>query len=282
MYTLAIENHKGERLQLSQNPNYTITSVEGLSPPTANINAAINANFDGSTFRSSRLNERNIVIMLAIEGNVEANRINLYQYIKVKKKCTIYYQNGSRDVSIDGYVESFEIGIFEEKEMVQISIICPRPYFLQIAQTILDMSVVNSSFEFPFSIPQEGIEFSTLNPSQENVVQNLGDVETGAIITFHATGVASNPVIYNVITGESFRVNIDMEAGDLLVIDTIAGEKSVTSIVDGVTSNVINNVERGSAWLQFESGANIMLYDATAFPENLQCYITFNNKFEGV
>lgn len=282
MYTLAIENHKGERLQLSQNPNYTITSVEGLSPPTANINTAINANFDGSTFQSSRLNERNIVIMLAIEGNVEANRISLYQYIKAKKKCTIYYQNGSRDVSIDGYVESFEIGIFEEKEMVQISIICPRPYFLQVAQTILDMSVVNSGFEFPFSIPQEGIEFSTLRPSQENVVQNLGDVETGAVITFHATGVASNPVIYNVITGESFRVNIDMEAGDLLVIDTIAGEKSVTLIVNGVVSNIINNVERGSTWLQFESGANTMLYDATNFPENLQCYIAFNNKFEGV
>lgn len=282
MYTLTIENHKGEQLQLTQNPDYTIMSVEGLSPPTANINTAVNANFDGSTFRSSRLNARNIVIMLAIEGNVEANRINLYQYIKAKKKCTVYYQNGSRDVSIDGYVESFEIGIFEEKETAQISIICPRPYFLQVAQTILDMSMITSGFEFPFSIPQEGIEFSTLTPSGESVVQNLGDVETGAVITFHATGVASNPVIYNVMTGESFKVNIDMSAGDLVVIDTIAGEKSVTSIIDGVTSNIINNVERGSTWLQFESGANTMLYNADAYPANLQCYIAFNNKFEGV
>lgn len=282
MYTLTIENHKGEQLQLTQNPDYTIMSVEGLSPPTANINTAVNANFDGSTFRSSRLNERNIVIMLAIEGNVEANRINLYQYIKAKKKCTVYYQNSSRDVSIDGYVESFEIGIFEEKETAQISIICPRPYFLQVAQTILDMSMITSGFEFPFSIPQEGIEFSTLTPSGESVVQNLGDVETGAIITFHATGAASNPVIYNVMTGESFKVNIDMAAGDLVVIDTIAGEKSVTSIIDGVTSNIINNVERGSTWLQFESGANTMLYNADAYPANLQCYIAFNNKFEGV
>ena len=282
MYTLTIENHKGEQLQLTQNPDYTIMSVEGLSPPTANINTAVNANFDGSTFRSSRLNERNIVIMLAIEGNVEANRINLYQYIKAKKKCTVYYQNSSRDVSIDGYVESFEIGIFEEKETAQISIICPRPYFLQVAQTILDMSMITSGFEFPFSIPQEGIEFSTLTPSGESVVQNLGDVETGAVITFHATGVASNPVIYNVMTGESFKVNIDMSAGDLVVIDTIAGEKSVTSIIDGVTSNIINDVERGSTWLQFESGANTMLYNAEAYPANLQCYIAFNNKFEGV
>lgn len=282
MYTLTIENHKGEQLQLTQNPNYSITSVEGLPPPTANINTAVNANFDGSTYRSSRLNERNIVIMLAIEGDAEANRINLYQYIKAKKQCTLYYQNGSRNVSIVGYVESLEIAIFGEKESAQISIICPRPYFADVVQTILDMSATSAMFEFPFSMPDEGIEFGTLTVATESIVQNLGDVETGAVIIFHATGPASNPAIYNVDTGESFKVNISMSAGDLVIINTIKGEKGVTSVINGVTTNIINNVEMGSTWLQFESGANIMLYNADSSPENLQCYITFNNLYEGV
>ena len=282
MYTLTIENHKGEQLQLTQNPNYSITSVEGLPPPTANINTAVNANFDGSTYRSSRLNERNIVIMLAIEGDAEANRINLYRYIKAKKQCTLYYQNGSRNVSRVGYVESLEIAIFGEKETAQISIICPRPYFADVVQTILDMSATSAMFEFPFSIPDEGIEFSTLTVATESIVQNLGDVETGAVIIFHATGPASNPAIYNVDTGESFKVNISMSAGDLVIIDTIKGEKGVTSVINGVTANIINNVEMGSTWLQFESGANTMLYNADSSPENLQCYITFNNLYEGV
>ena len=282
MYTLIIENHKGEQLQLTQNPNYSITSVEGLPPPTANINTAVNANFDGSTYRSSRLNERNIVIMLAIEGDAETNRINLYQYIKAKKQCTLYYQNGSRNVSIVGYVESLEIAIFGEKETAQISIICPRPYFADVVKTILDMSATSAMFEFPFSIPDEGIEFSTLTVATESIVQNLGDVETGAVIIFHATGPASNPAIYNVDTGESFKVNISMSAGDLVIIDTIKGEKGVTSVINGVTANIINNVEMGSTWLQFESGANTMLYNADSYPENLQCYVTFNNLYEGV
>lgn len=282
MYTLTIENHKGEQLQLTQNSNYSVTGVEGLPPPTANINTAVNANFDGSTYRSSRLNARNIVITLAIEGDAETNRINLYQYIKAKKQCTVYYQNGSRDVSIVGYVESLEVAIFEEKETAQISIICPRPYFADVIQTVLDMSAISGLFEFPFSIPEEGIEFSTLTVGTESTVQNLGDVETGAVIVFHATGPASNPVIYNVDTGESFKVNISMSAGDLVIIDTINGEKGVTSVINGVTTNIINSVEMGSSWLQFESGANTMLYNADALPENLQCYITFNNLYEGV
>lgn len=282
MYTLTIENHKGEQLQLTQNPNYSITSVEGLPPPTANINTAVNANLDGSTYRSSRLNERNIVIMLAIEGDAETNRINLYQYIKAKKQCTLYYQNGSRNVSIVGYVESLEIAIFGEKETAQISIICPRPYFADVVQTILDMSATSSMFEFPFAIEEEGIEFSTLAVGTESIVQNLGDVETGAVIVFHATGTASNPVIYNLDTAEFFKVNIDMSAGDLLVISTIKGEKTVTAILSGIEWNYINSMVQGSSWIQFESGANTMLYNADSHPENLECMISFNNLYEGV
>lgn len=282
MYFLAIENHKGERLNLTQNPKYSVTNIEGLTPPQANINTAINANFDGSVFRNSRLTDRNIVITLAIEGNAEANRIELYRYIKAKKQCTIYYRNGRRDVSIVGYVESLNVGIFEQKEIAQVSILCPKPYFADVVQTILDMSATSAMFEFPFSMPDEGIEFSTLTVATESIVQNLGDVETGAVIIFHATGPASNPAIYNVDTGESFKVNISMSAGDLVIINTIKGEKGVTSVINGVTTNIINNVEMGSTWLQFESGANTMLYNADSSPENLQCYITFNNLYEGV
>lgn len=282
MYFLAIENHKGERLNLTQNPKYSVTNIEGLTPPQANINTAINANFDGSVFRNSRLTDRNIVITLAIEGDAEANRIELYRYIKAKKQCTIYYRNGKRDVSIVGYVESLNVGIFEQKEIAQVSILCPRPYFADVVQTILDMSATSAMFEFPFSMPDEGIEFSTLTVATESIVQNLGDVETGAVIIFHATGPASNPAIYNVDTGESFKVNISMSAGGLVIIDTIKGEKGVTSVINGVTTNIINNVEMGSTWLQFESGANTMLYNADSSPENLQCYITFNNLYEGV
>lgn len=282
MYTLTIENHKGEQLQLTQNPNYTVTSVEGLPPPRANINTAINANFDGSTFRSSRLNERNIVVTLAIEGNVEANRINLYQYIKAKKKCIVFYKNGTRDVSIVGYVESMEIEIFNEKEMVQISIICPQPYFRDVIKTLLDMSATSAMFEFPFAIEEEGMEFSTLTVATESIVQNLGDVETGAVIIFHATGPASNPVIYNLDTAEFFKVKIDMSAGDLLVISTIKGEKTVAAILSGIEWNYINSMVQGSSWIQFESGANTMLYNADSHPENLECMISFNNLYEGV
>lgn len=281
-YSLVLENSKGEQIQLTQNPNYSVISVSGLNPPTSNINTAVNANFDGSIYKSSRMNARNIVIELAIEGNVEANRIALYRYIKSKKQCTVYYKNTSRNVSIVGYVEGFEIKYFDEKETVQISIMCPRPYFIDKKGTDITFSSINALFEFPFSIPAAGIEFSTLNLNEEINIVNGGDIETGLIIVFHAVGEVSNPTIYNVETRENLKVNISMNNGDTLTIDTRKGSKRIIKTVNGVEINALNYLDTASTWLALESGDNIMIYTADTHPENLMCDIVFNNLYEGV
>lgn len=282
MYTLAIENHKGERLTLFPNQNYNVFSVTGLNPPNANVNTSVNASFDGSTFKSSRLNERNIVISLTVEGDIEANRIELYNYIKSKHECTVYYKNGKRDVSIKGYVESFECDLFEQKQKAQISIICPKPYFLDRSETHVNFASVIPLFEFPFSIPAEGVEFSQLKVNETKSVINSGDVSTGAIFEFTATGTTLHPTIYNVETSEKIKVLIEMHEGDTLTINTNSGQKSVAKMSQGESTNCINDLEYDSKWLQLESGDNIFLYTADEYPQNLSCRIIYSNKFEGV
>lgn len=282
MYTLSVANEKGDQLQLTQNINYTIINVDGLNPPTANINTAINANFDGATFKSSRLNTRNIVIKLAIEGNVETNRIALYNYFKSKKPCTIYYQNNTRNISIKGYVESFEIGFFDQKQIAQISILCPNPYFINTMSDDTELSFIQSLFEFPFAIEEEGIEFSTISSEIETIIVNEGDVETGMMIEFHATGSATNPTLYNVDTGEKIKININMNEGDTIIVNTNKGSKSIVQIVNGAPVNIINNLDLASTWLQLNTGSNTMLFTADSFSNNLICNIIYNDLFKGV
>ena len=282
MFVLKIENERGNRIQLTQNPRYTLTSVTGLNPPNANINTATNANFDGSVYKSSRVNSRNIVITLAIEGDVETNRILLYRFIKVKKQVTIYVQNNSRNVQITGYVESFEIGLFDNKQMAQISILCPKPYFSDITSNSVNFLSYKSLFEFPFSIAQEGIEFSRLVVGEETSVFNLGDATTGMTLSFKALGTVVNPTLYNVETRESLKVNITLNEGDALNINTNQGQKSVTYVSQGLSTNVINNLDASSSWLQLEPGENILLYTADQYPQFLICNLIFNDQYEGV
>ena len=85
MFTLSVENDRGEKLELTHNKKYTVTNITGLNPPKATINTSPVSNFDGVRQNGSRAEPRNLVITVVIEGDIEANRINLYKYFKIKR-----------------------------------------------------------------------------------------------------------------------------------------------------------------------------------------------------
>lgn len=280
-FSMSIVNSRDEELRLTGNPNYTVTRIDGLNPPNANINTSPHATFDGSTFNSSRVETRNIVIEFAIEGDAEANRIALYRYIKTKKPLTFRFQNGRRSVYIEGYVETFEVGFFDEKQVAQVSLICPRPYFIDDEFAQSTFSSVIALFEFPFSI-ETPIPFSELDFEAETNVVNGGDVDTGMLIRFWATGNVVNPTLYNTDRGEYLRVNLSMSRGDLIEVNTVSGEKSITLTSSGVTTNALNYLDAGSTWLTLESGDNTFSTGADEHPENLACTLWYSNLYEGV
>ena len=87
MFTLKKKNKKGSILELTDNEEqYQVTNIEGLTPPNANINTASYANGDGSSFNSSRIPNREIVITVYINGDVQKNRLTLYKYFRNKKR----------------------------------------------------------------------------------------------------------------------------------------------------------------------------------------------------
>lgn len=154
MYTLIAENKYGEQLELTHNPAYVIKSIEGIDPPEAVINTTKNANADGSVYNSSYVDNRTIIITLAINGPAEANRIKLYKYFKTKYPVTLYYKNDTRNVFINGYVKNMPIEFFNKKQIAQITIFCPEPFFNASSSDMVDFSSVQDLFEFPFSIEE--------------------------------------------------------------------------------------------------------------------------------
>lgn len=283
MYTLKVENERGNQLELTHSNDYTVINVEGLGPPKANINTAVVASFDGSRFNSSRMTERNLVLTIVIENEIERNRLTLYQYFKPKKPCKLYYRNATRDVFIDGYVETFEISLFDNRQMAQISVICPDPFFQALRERIVDFRSVTSMFHFPFGTPTAGIPFAQQEMDMSKVIVNGGDVESGVLVTLHATGPVSNPVLYNVDTRESMGLSLTMQDGDTVTINTNKGQKRILLNRDGVTTNIINRLVRGSSWFQISSGENTFTYTvADDLVANLNVIFQHTDKYEGV
>lgn len=282
MFTVIVENKYGERLELTHNPAYAVAAIDGIDPPEATINTTRNANYDGAVYNSSYMNIRTITITLAINKPAEINRINLYRYFKSKGPVRMYYKNGSRDVYIDGYVKSMQIGFFDKKQTAQIVIDCPRPHFNGSIPDIQEFSSIASGFEFPFDIGAAGIPFSEIVLAEEKSILNHGDLETGVLINIHALGAVNTPKIYNVETMEHIILNVELAAGDDIYINTIQGEKSITVIKDGTRENGIKYLDTSSTWLQMLPGDNVMTVDATSGPENMLITFTMTDQFEGV
>lgn len=282
MYTLIAENESGERLQLTDNPNYDVLDVSGTSPPAANVNYSSVVGLDGALFNSSIVGIRNIVLTLNIQHPIERNRIALYRIFRPKRKIRIYYTNNSRDVYIDGYVETFDNNPWTQLQQPQISIICCQPFWLSVAETVVRFSNSIALFEFPFSIPSEGVEFSRYERLSSDFV-DVGEIDTGGVIRFVALddGIV-NPKFYNRTTGEYIGFNITMARGDEITVNTEQGKKSAVLLREGVTTNLLSYRSIGSTWVQFVAGTNEVSYDADEGAEDLEPSLTIVQKYEGV
>lgn len=282
MYTLIAENKYGEQLEITNNPRYVITDIDGLYPPEGVINTTQVANMDGSVFNSSHINDRVITITMAINGPAEANRLLLYRYFKTKYPVRFYYKNGVRDVYIDGYVSKFSVEYFEKKQTAQIEISCPMTLFRAVKESVTEFANIENMFVFPFAIEVAGIPFSEIALGEQKTIINGGDVETGVIIKLNALGTVLNPKIYNVDTSNRMTLSVEMQAGDEITINTRKKEKSITLLRDGVQTNIVGKLDAGSTWFNLIPGDNIFTYEADEFPEHLQCIFIINNQFEGV
>ena len=146
-------NRAGEILTLTnRETEFQVESIRGLSPVPAQVNMTPMAGLDGAQFNSAKIQTRNIVIMLRIRGDVEKNRLTLYRFFRTKEKHRFYFSNESRSVYTDGYVESAEVDLFELGQRLQISIICPNPFFQSDEEKSVGITNIVPLFEFPFAI----------------------------------------------------------------------------------------------------------------------------------
>lgn len=286
MFTLQIQNVKNEMITLTQDEsNYQVFQVDGLNPPKAQINLSQIAGLDGSQFNSSKLETRNIVIYIKLNGNIEKNRLYLNTFFSTKHKCKIFYKNESRNVYIEGFVESNQYTSFTNNEIVQVSIICPNPYFKNVDEIVDDISKAIAAFHFPFAINiGDPIPFSTLDTSKTTNVYNDSESETGVIIEVDFYGSVNTLLIRNTETGEAFTLNYPFKSNDQIIIDTNKGEKSITLIREGSKYNIFTAIRKGSTFFQLSIGDNFFSYLADNGQSDELVHIVFKHYtlYEGV
>lgn len=284
MFTLKIENAKGQIFELSHNSqNYNVIGVEGLTPPPTAVNTSTGGLIDGAFYNSSRVEMRNIVITLVLNGDIEQNRQQLYKIFNIKKPCKIYFQNERRNVQIIGYVETVDGDLFTMREQIQISIICPRPYFEDLDILYTELSEIARMFEFPFSIEDnDPVPFSEILSYPLCTINNGGDVECGCTIDITVTGTVTDLTIYNTTQQTFIGFSYSFQAGDEITINTNSGQMGAVLTRNGQTVNLLNYIIENSTWFRLDIGDNEFTYSTTAGADYVQIVFATANLYGGV
>ena len=301
--SVTITNHLDESIKLDlfnpEESGFIIKSIEGLGPVKANINFKELATNDGSIDNSARLSSRNIVMSLQFMENptIEETRLKSYKYFPIKRNIKFLIETDSRICETIGRVETNVPTIFSNAEGCQISILCPNPYFYSAGENGTNQTIFYGTeplFEFPFSnesLTEDLIEFGSIENRTEGTIYYDGDAEIGITIQIHAVGEAEGLVIYNTKTREIMRINDDklkslmgsgIQAGDEITITTSRGEKGIYMLRSGVTTNILNSLEKPIKWFQLSKGDNTFAYTASSGLTNLQFRIENKVIYEGV
>ena len=301
--SVTITNHLDESIKLDlfnpEESGFIIKNIEGLGPVKANINFKELATNDGAIDNSARLSSRNIVMSLQFmeSPTIEETRLKSYKYFPIKRNIKFLIETDSRICETIGRVETNVPTIFSNAEGCQISILCSNPYFYSAGENGTNQTIFYGTeplFEFPFSnesLTEDLIEFGSIENRTEGTIYYDGDAEIGITIQIHAVGEAEGLVIYNTKTREIMRINDDklkslmgsgIQAGDEITITTSRGEKGIYMLRNGVTTNILNSLEKPIKWFQLSKGDNTFAYTASAGLTNLQFRIENKVIYEGV
>lgn len=279
---------------------FLVTGIDGLGPVNADINVTDIVTFDGSVYNSARAKNRNIVLNLTfINVDIETQRHLSYKYFPLKGEVTLLFKTDHRLCETTGYVEKNEPDIFSDQESAQISIICPDAWFRDASDTGMkttDLYGVDPLFEFPFSnesLSERLIEFGRIKASFEASIFYDGEVETGFIMTLHATDTIDKDItITDIDNGGHMVINAEkiktltgsyFSAGDDIVISTVKGYKSAILTRNAKTTNILNCLGRDTTWFQLRQGENKFAYQ-TADNKTIMIHfsITVQNLYQGV
>lgn len=287
MARLTYVNERGQSLTFGDTAPLLVTRIDGLGSPQNEIHRQKSPYQDGTTVTHTTLDERELVlegVILASAQDRQKYRQVLLQTFNPKLKGTLVFERYGTKKRIECIPElapSFPSNMQENYQQFLITLLCPNPFWQDVAKTKAEIAIWRGAFEFPLELVEEGIEMGFREPSLIVNIYNPGDVPCGMEIRFKALATVTNPSLFNVNTREELKINKTMTAGEVIIVTTHFGNKRVESQLNGITTNAFNWLDLDSVFLQLEPGDNLLRYDADDGLDNLEVDIYYTPQYLG-
>ena len=207
-------------LGVTPKSSFLLQKVTGLNPPDRDLFIG-DYSQDGGIYQGRRVGVRNVVFTIGLNPNpalgetVSNLRKKLYKafidpqvegdYLKF-----VLTDDDDNETYFVGYCEKFDTEIFSNDTLCQISMMCPDPYIRDNTDTVLTSG--SGWVQVPFTYQ--------------------GTANTGFVVRIYVTTPTTEITLEN--NGRVMQlVNPDgYEAGDIIIINTIPGQRSITLTKD--------------------------------------------------
>lgn len=285
MRILTYTNPNGNYINFSYSP-YLIESIEGISSPELDIQTQKSPYQDGNTFLDALYEPRMITVSGKLNypknlSAIMAARQTISAVLNPKLgpgTLTLQVESGTYKISALPKISYPNINInLEPFQSFYAEFTCPDPYWKSGTASGVTCGYTVAALEFPVEFVSGGIEFSTRSASIQQTAYNFGNVPCPVYIAF--TGPATNPVIYNLTTGEYMKILTTIALGDQILIDTTFGNKTIYLNSSGGIVSAIQYMDLNSTFFQLEPGANILTYSDDSLSGSATAQISWSDRF---
>jgi len=281
-YYLTFVNADDEEFSIDP-PNYMLLGFEGFEQPSTDIQMSKAPYQDGKTFIDDIFDERVVTLTFAVFADDQQELFDRRAIINQRfnsrlglgilkleqvEGSTYYLDVITKSIN---FIESVK----SEYTTVVIQLIAPNPFWYDPTQLESIMVGFSGGFSFPFSFP---VSFGQVGT--QVTITNSGNVDTPVLIYFY--GEVEEPVIENQTTDESITLTQTVDDGDILIINTAFGEKSVMLLSGGEYTNAFEYVDPDSDFWKLQPGDNTVRYTSSSEGENAECRLYYYNRYSGV
>jgi hypothetical protein len=251
-----------------------IRDIQGLGPVKAEIATTPFATGRGEIFQGGSTTKRNIVVTLGLHPNwvdqsMTSLRQMLYRYFMPELWTKLRFISDDLPVvGIDGVVESFEPNMFSQDPEIQVSIICPKPDFIEVDTTLVYGTVDDGTTEV--------------------VIDYVGSVSTGfelRILSSVAlpTYLGDLTIVNNSVSGaQSFQAQaVTVDSDMYFMINTVRSTRRIQNVyTDGQAINLLGKMVTQSKWPELSPGENV--FTVAGSTPGLDWVMGYFNRFGGI
>ncbi len=274
--TFSYVNEMGETIVFEWAHGFIINKPQGIDTLSISHSEAQGINQVGSTFQSSNVQSRPVVISGRIVGAFQSVMKNrLLSVIRPDLSARLY----ADDYYLD--VRPTATPVIEGRDTnasFQFSVLAAYPYWQKDNSASETLSGVKKLFKFPWNISRP-YRFGEVITAAFINIYNEGQVPVPYTVTFSAIDTVVDPKLIEADTNEYLLLNKTLVAGEKVVIEITHDRTYVTSSVDGECRGAL---DLGSSFFRLKVGDNVIKPEAIAGKTNLNVRIDYAAEIVGI